>query len=133
MYSKLQDEIWQIIKSMNITWVKGNPEDLKNFFHENMVIYASESFQKLSVGREKCVDSYKRFSKNAKILEFEEKDPQIDIFGTTAIVSYSYEITYDINNEIIQDEGRDLFVFVQLGNKWQAVWRTVIPLSLDKY
>jgi hypothetical protein len=133
MISKDRDQVWQFIKDMNATWVKGNSEKLKEFFHENMVIYASESFQKLGIGREQCIKSYANFSKSANILEFKEKEPQIDIFDHTAIVTYSYDITYDMHNEVIQDEGRDIFVLIQFENKWQAVWRTVIPLTLDKY
>ena len=32
-----------------------------------------------------------------------------------------------MKGESFKDAGRDLFVFIREGGKWQAVWRTLIP------
>jgi len=36
--TKDQQEIWQIIKTINDAWLKGHVEDLIDYFHDDMVI-----------------------------------------------------------------------------------------------
>ncbi len=129
--TKVQQEVWQVIQDINNTWVNGNPEDLANFFHENMVIVSSD-FQELGKGREACVQSYKDFASNAIIQDFKEMYSTIDVFGNTAIISYSFKIKYEMNGETFHDTGRDMFVFIRKEDKWLAVWRIVLPLSPKK-
>lgn len=125
--TEIKRSIWQIIQDLNKAWIEGHPENLENYFHNDMIIVAPD-FQEKGNGKEACVESYKNFTNMASISNFKESDPKIEIFGFTAIVSYSFEISYEMNNETFQDTGRDLFVFIHENKKWQAVWRTVLPL-----
>ena len=129
--TKVQQEIWQLIQDLNDTWVKGRPEDLLDLFHEDMVII-SPDFQELGRGKEVCMQSYKDFSTKADIKDLKIMNPRIDVYENTAITSYSFEITYEMKDKIFHDTGRDMFVFVREGGKWQAVWRTILPPSPDK-
>jgi uncharacterized protein (TIGR02246 family) len=122
------EEIWQLIQQMNDAWVKDRPEDLASFFREDMVIVHPD-FTQRAEGREACLASYQDFCKQAAIQDFKTSNPGIDIFGGTAIATYSYEITYEMGGERFTDLGRDIFVFVRSDDRWQAVWRTMIVLS----
>jgi hypothetical protein len=129
--TKVQQEIWQLIQDLNDIWVKGRPEDLLDLFHEDMVII-SPDFQERGRGKEACMKSYKDFSTQADIKDLKVMNPRIDVYENTAITSYSFEITYEMKDKIFHDTGRDMLVFVREGGKWQAVWRTILPLSPDK-
>ena len=88
------DEIWQLVQRMNDAWAKpGGPEDLASFFREDIVMVRPD-FTQRTEGRDACVASYDGFCKQAAIRDFKISNPGIDVFGNTAIATYSYEITY---------------------------------------
>jgi len=120
------EEIMQLIQRMNDAWAKpSSPEGLASFFREDMVMVHPD-FTQRTEGRAACVESYEDFCKQAAILDFKISNPGIDVFGNTAIATYSYEITYEMGGERFNDTGRDIFVFVRENDRWQAVWRTMI-------
>jgi len=121
-----QQEIWRIVRDLNDAWAEGRPEDLEMFFHEHMVIAAPGSQERLE-GREDCIGSYRDFCSRATVRGFRIVDPAIDVFGETAIATYSYEISYRLDGEGFDETGRDVFVLVREGSRWWAVWRTLIP------
>jgi hypothetical protein len=121
-----QGQIWQAVRDLNDAWVSGNPERLVEFFHQSMII-AQPGFQQQVRGRRECVDSYRDFCARANVRDFRASDPSVDVFGQTAVVSYSFDIDYELDSERFSESGRDLFVFVREGDKWWAVWRTIVP------
>ncbi|HEX4801889.1 MAG TPA: nuclear transport factor 2 family protein, partial [Myxococcaceae bacterium] len=64
-----------------------------------------------------------------KLLDYSERDVTIDVWGTTAIATYVYDISWKIEGKSKRERGRDLFVFVREESRWQVVWRTVIPIE----
>jgi uncharacterized protein (TIGR02246 family) len=120
------EEIWQLVQRMNDAWAKpGGPEDLASFFREDIVM-VNPGFTQRTEGRDACVASYEGFCKQAAILDLKLSNPGIDVFGDTAIATYSYEIAYEMGGERFNDTGRDVFVFVRENDRWLAVWRTMI-------
>ena len=119
------EEIWRFVQRMNDAWSKDGADDLASFFHEDMVIVHPD-FTKRVEGREACVASYEGFCKQAVILDLKLDNPGIDVFVDTAIVTYSYEISYEMGGERFNDTGRDLFIFIREHGSWLAVWRTMI-------
>lgn len=120
------EEIWRLIQRMNDAWAKpGGLEELASFFREDIVMVHPD-FTQRTEGREACVASYEDFRKQAAILDFKISNPGIDVFGDTAIATYSYEIVYEMGGERFNDNGRDIFVFVRENDRWLAVWRTMI-------
>lgn len=125
------EEIRKLIQQINDAWVKGSSEQLASFFREDIVMVHPDFVQRTE-GREACVASYQDFSRQATILNFETGDPGIDVFGGTAVATYSYEIAYEMGGERFTDAGRDIFVFVRSEDRWQAVWRTMIISQAEK-
>jgi uncharacterized protein (TIGR02246 family) len=119
------EEIWQLVKRMNDAWAKDGPDELASFFHEDIVMVHPD-FTQRTEGKAACVASYEEFRKQAAILDFKISHPGIDVFGETAIATYSYEIAYEMGGERFNDTGRDVFIFVRENGRWLAVWRTMI-------
>jgi ketosteroid isomerase-like protein len=120
-----RQEILELIEQLNDAWVKGSPEKLSSFFREDMAMVHPD-FVNRTEGREACIASYEDFSSQAKVNEFKLGETSIDVFGHTAVATYSYEISYEMGGEHFKDTGRDLFVFIRENDRWQAVWRTMI-------
>jgi len=122
-----KEEIRQLLKKINRAWTEGRTEILNEVFHQDMVI-VSPDFQVLGKGREACVKSYEAFMKQATLREFTESEPAIEVWGLTAVASYRFDMAWEKDGQSFQDSGRDVFVFSLLGDRWQAVWRTILPL-----
>ena len=120
------EEIWQIVEVINDSWVSGRLDRLDNLFHDQIVFVAPGFSQRIE-GRTACVDSFRDFCAKARVRDFKPADPAIDICANTAVASYSFTVEYELNNEILNDGGRDVWVFARDQDKWRAVWRTIIP------
>ncbi|UCC72218.1 MAG: nuclear transport factor 2 family protein [Gemmatimonadota bacterium] len=118
--------IGDVLRRINQAWVKGNIDRLHELFHEDIVI-AHPGFGRREAGRDACVASYRDFTAQAAVHEYQEEDPTIDVWGDTAVASYMFRIDYEIGGERYKESGFDLFVFLREGGNWRAVWRTLLP------
>jgi ketosteroid isomerase-like protein len=117
---KTKKEIWKTLRDLNNTWTKGNPDDLKKYFHADMVAITPTD-RKRREGREACVRDWTEFSKVAKIYSWKEIDPKIQIYGNTAVVTYYFELSFEREGQKMDFAGRDMYVFIKEGNRWLAV------------
>jgi uncharacterized protein (TIGR02246 family) len=118
-------EIRELISEMNEAWAKGRPEELARFFHEDIVMVHPD-FTNRCEGRVACVASYAEFCSQAAIHGVTIGEVGVDVFDDTAVATYAYEVDYEMGGERFNDKGRDVFVFIRAGGKWQAIWRTMI-------
>ena len=121
-----REEIRQILKRINEAWVSGQTEKLHGYFHDDMLI-SQLGIGRLGVGRQVCIQSYEDFVHRAVVKKVTESDHLIDVWGDTAVASYTYEIDYEMNGQEHSDSGQDVFVFIRDKGKWLAVWRTLVP------
>ena len=117
---RTKKEVWKTLRDLNETWVKGNPYNLKKYFHADMVAITPTD-RKRREGREACVQDWAEFSKVAKIHSWKEIDPKIQIYGNTAVVTYYFEISFERERQKIDFGGRDMYVFIMENNRWLAV------------
>lgn len=121
--NEIQKKVWQTILEMNKLWTVDNKaEELVNYFHANMVaITPSDKFRR--EGQSSCVAGWKGFTDMAKINYWKEIDPRIDVYGNGlfAIVTYKFEMSFEINAQTIEMSGRDMFSLVKENNKWWIV------------
>lgn len=122
-----QKTLKSIVTQINKSWLNNDLKQLNNFFHDEMVI-ADSNFNKLAQNKKECIASYESFIKQAKILRYDEQEMKINIIGNTAIVNYTFDITWEVDQNISSEKGRDVFVFEFSNSKWLAVWRTLLPI-----
>ncbi|MBN2364903.1 MAG: nuclear transport factor 2 family protein [Calditrichaeota bacterium] len=115
-------ELIDIVKQINLSWREGHPEKLEKFFHENMMIVSAD-MKILGDGREACIRSYVDFINQVILHKYEESQPEVHVWGNTAIAWYDYEIGWEMNGKSHQESGKDLFVFSWQDGKWLAIWR----------
>ena len=122
-----QREVWAALQRINGAWLRGEVEALEQVLHPRMVI-EPPGFQQRIQGAAACAEGYREFARSASVQSYEEADARVEVFGATAVVSYRYDLTYVMDGASYQDTGHDLYVFVHEDGRWQAVWRTLIPL-----
>src|SRR5687768_12409423 len=88
-------EVWRFVQELNRTWSQGDAKDLRGFFDADIVIIGP-GFQGRSLGRDAAVASYVDFRAHATVITFAEREPEIDVNGQTAVVSYTFDIAYEI-------------------------------------
>jgi len=120
-----REEIRMLLGKISAAWRQGRLEELAEYFHDDMVIRGPE-LKEMGKGRDVCVGSYKDFLSQAKVQELKESDAEIDVWGTTAVASYAWEMQYEMGGESYHESGRDLFVFTRQEGEWLAVWRAVL-------
>jgi len=116
-------EAWEFVQALNRAWVvERNADALADFFHERIgAITASDHERR--VGRAACVAGWKDFVEEATILRFEQREPLVHIFadGCCAVVSYYYDMAFEIGGQTIQAAGRDMFTLARENGRWWAV------------
>ncbi len=120
LHEGIKQEVWQTIRALNDCWTKGNPELLINYFHKNMVAITPTDRNRLE-GQKACVAGWVGFARAATIHYWREIDPQILLFGNTAVVTYYFDMSFSMGGQTIKLGGRDMFVLVKEEGKWWAV------------
>ncbi|MBF0591636.1 MAG: DUF4440 domain-containing protein [Nitrospirae bacterium] len=119
----IKEEVWTTIQTLNRLWtIENRPDELTQYFHKNMVAISATDRLRLE-GREACVAAWKKFTQAAKIHYWKETDPQIELFGnnTFAIVTYYFDMSFEMGGQTIKTGGRDMFALVNEDGKWWAV------------
>lgn len=116
----IQCEVWRTLRALNDCWTKGDGTGLVNYFHPNMVAITPTDRNRRE-GRDACVAGWVGFAKMTKIQSWRELEPQIQFYGNTAVVTYYFDMTFEMNGRLIEMGGRDMFVFVKEDDKWWAV------------
>jgi Domain of unknown function (DUF4440) len=121
-----QREVWDALQRINAAWLRGELENLGDVLHARMVI-VPPGFQQRIEGAQACAQGYEQFARQATVESYSESDASVDVNGSTAVVSYRYELTYTMEGTHYRDTGLDLYVFTHEDGRWQAVWRTLVP------
>ena len=118
-----QKQIWEVIQEMNRKWtVKNNADELKNYFHKDMVAVTPTDLRRIEGGGN-CVAGWKKFAENTKIHFWKESEPKVQIYGEGkfAIVTYYFDLSFDMDGQTINMKGRDMFSLVNENGKWLIV------------
>jgi len=121
--NKDEKEIWDLIQTMNRCWTCGDIKELaklNNYFHENMVAITATDNHRVE-GRKACVNGWSEFAKNSKIHFWKELDPKIQIYGNAAVVTYYFDMSFDMGGQSIKMGGRDMFTLVKEKGNWLIV------------
>ncbi len=120
---KTQEQIWKMIQQINRKWtVENNADELKYYFHKDMVAITPTDLKRIE-GGENCVAGWKNFSENAKIHFWNEAEPKVQVYGEGkfAIVTYYFDMSFDMGGRTIDMKGRDMFSLINENGKWLVV------------
>ena len=123
-----QSEIQGVLSRLTAAWTEERFDELEDILHQS-VVFVQPGFAGRVEGRTACVDTYRKFMSSAKLLDYSERDITIDVWGTTAVATYIYDISWEMEGRSRRERGRDLFVFIREESRWQVVWRTIIPVE----
>ena len=124
--SQDRSTIRELLSAIHHAWTTGQTDDLAPLFHERMVLLPPGMHQAIQ-GRDACVRSYSDFLRAARVVEYTQGDPCVQVWGDTAVGSFGWEMAWEMGGQAFRESGHDVWVFARADGRWQAVWRTLIP------
>jgi len=126
----VKDQIWNIVKSINRICKSGTGfSELSSFFHEDVVV-VPPGFKTRAYGRDTCLKSYEDACSQMTFHKLGASEEQIEVYGSTAVVSYKYDCVWEYKDKQFEDDGHEIYVLSRNNREgWQIVWRTLIPGS----
>jgi hypothetical protein len=118
-------EIQELVQKINEAWLKGTVAQLSAYFHDGMVIRGPQ-FQELCRGKAACVKSYEEFLAQAKVKDYKDTVPSIDVFGVSAVATFQWEMTYELSGQKYCEPGSDTLVLTKESGRWLVLWRLVL-------
>jgi ketosteroid isomerase-like protein len=128
MAADVRAELLAVIRRLVSAWRIGNADELTTLLHPD-VVFVQPHFGGRTDGREACVDGFRDFTSQAKINKYGDTDHAIDVFGPLAMVSFRYELAWEMEGEHHRETGHDLLLLVREEDRWQIVWRTQVPAT----
>ena len=114
-------EVWQTVVAMNRAWTTGRVDELRDYFHVDMVAITPTDRDRLE-GRVACIAAWAAFVEKANILDWKERDPKITVFEeNAAVVTHYYEAKVEMGGKLVELSGRDMFFMVKEAGRWWAV------------
>lgn len=127
--SDVRDRLWEIVQTVNRIFAEGGGFDkIAPLFHEDFTI-VHPRFAARARGRDVSLRCYEDACSQMTFEKLDASDEQIDVYGSTAVVSYKYDCLWQFKGRQFEDDGHEVFVFVQDGQDWKVAWRTLIPGS----
>jgi hypothetical protein len=123
-----RDDVARVLRSINDCWLNFKPQELAQYFHNDMVM-VFPGFAGRVEGASAVVAGYEDFCANARVHEYDEQDLQVDMFGSTAVASYTFRMVFEREGLKYSSNGRDLFVLNKEAGAWLAVWRTMLDVA----
>ena len=121
--SSVKDEVWATVQALNRLWtVENKADDLKQYFHERMIAITPTDRLRRE-GREACVGGWKAFTETATIHYWKELEPKIELFNDDkcAIVTYYFDMSFDIGGQTVKMGGRDMYTLISEGGRWWVI------------
>ena len=129
--SNRNTDVHDVLDLINAAWREGHPLSMLEYLHPEITMVLP-GFTGAVQGRDALIASFEEFCKNARVIEYEESDESIDTIGDCAIATFRFRMLYERNAYREDSRGRDLWVFRQQGDRWVAVWRTMLDLAGER-
>jgi len=122
MEAEATKKVWQTVQELNRAWTEGDPDELKRYFHRDMVAITPTDRLRL-VGGAACVAGWKGFTETAKVLRWEEREPLVQLYagGKCAIVTYYFDMAFEVGGRHVEMGGRDMLTLVEEDGRFWAV------------
>ncbi len=124
MSDSAESEARHVIARIEAAWCSKQFAGLEMCFHEDAVI-VGPGYLEYARGRGKCAESYREFATNAQVLDYSESAHVLRLWGSTAVYTFAWEMTYQRDAGPKQEVGTDQLVFQNTASGWQVVWRYI--------
>jgi hypothetical protein len=97
------DQIVRVIKSLGQSWREKQFGRLETLFVETVVFQDAEG-HRIVEGKSDCIQSYRDFMEIAKVLTYEEEEPDLVPLGGFVMANYGWQIDYEMEGASFHDK-----------------------------
>jgi len=120
------DGLWERVKAANAAWMHGEPEKVADLFADDVVMITPQLSR--IEGRAAMVKSFVDYVAQVRTLHFRELEHSVDVHGDVAVVTYTFDVRYQVDEMTYEDLGQEVLVFARRGERMEAIWRTQLTL-----
>ena len=131
MTSNPASNVHNVMAAINRAWRENRPSEMYPYLHPDVTM-ALPSFRGKVEGRSVLLDGFSDFCTNARVLEYAERDEEVDVVGNVAVVHYHFDMLFERASSRVRSSGRDVWVFERVGGVWFAVWRTMVDVREER-
>jgi ketosteroid isomerase-like protein len=113
-------EVWSFVRALNDAWINEKGERLAEYFHPRMVAITPVDKHRLK-GAAKCIAGWQGFAQASTIHSWREEEPDIELFGDTAVVTYYYVMDVTMGANRMNLTGRDMLVVKKEDGRWWLI------------
>lgn len=117
-----------VVRALNEAWQSADPNrilhDVPKLYADDAVVATGDG-TRTARGRKEIVDSYLAFARDARLLNSALDEPVIDRFGTVAVATLQWSMTYEFGGAASDETGQDVYVLQRVGEFWRICWREV--------
>lgn len=123
----MQHDVEKLVRRINRSWLDGRPREMRSMLHPDVVM-VFPGFVGRTSGADAMIAGFEEFGASAEVLSFDESNFEVDVVGGTAVVTYSFSVTYERSDRRYLSTGRDFWIFGRVNDEWKATWRTMLNL-----
>lgn len=120
------EALWDRVVAANAAWMHGEPEKVADLFAEDVAMIAPH-MQRID-GRAAMVKSFVDYVKQVRTLHFRPLEYSVDVRGDIAVLTYTFDVRYQVEEMTYEDRGQEVLVFARRDGRFEAVWRTQVTL-----
>ncbi len=128
MSTKSESEVHETMAAVNHAWRENRPSEMRSHLHPDVTMVLP-GFSGMIVGADRLITGFEEFCTNARVLEYEETDEQIQVVDNVAFISFRFNMLYERSAYRERSIGRDVWVFQRSNGRWHAIWRTMVDLK----
>lgn len=125
--SPSDDEARALVKALSEAWRNNRWGEVSAALHDGCVILRPDGVR--VEGREACAASYREFAEQSRIIRYSESDHRLDVYGSTAVATARWQMSWVARGRPTRDEGVELLVLARDGERWRVVFRRVDTLA----
>jgi len=119
------DQVRETLNAINRAWRQQDFSAMEALFDKDVVM-KGPGMKEFGRGREAVIQSYVQFMAQSRVVEYEESNQAIDVWGDVAAATYDWAMTYEQKGRTSSDKGHDMFVFRRQSTGWVAVLRLIL-------
>src|SRR5262244_2442069 len=104
-----QSEVQGVLSRLTAAWREERFDELEDILHQSVVFVQPGSGQRLE-GRTNCVNTYREFMSTSKVVEYSESDVAIDVWESTGVATYRFDMTWQKEGEVHRESAHDVLV-----------------------
>ncbi len=126
-----ESKLHAIMSEINRAWRENNPSGMRPYLHPQIAM-VFPGFSGTATGADTMIAGFEEWCSNARVVEYDESDEQIQIVDNVGVVSFRFDMLYERAAYSERSTGRDIWAFELIDGKWLAVWRAMADLKEER-